>query len=55
MIYRFLPKSVYIDDTEYKIRNDGDYGVVLDVISALNNSKLSDYERAYCALYIFYK
>lgn len=55
MIYRFLPKSVYIDDTEYKIRNDGDYGVVLDVISAINNSKLSDYERAYCALYIFYK
>ncbi len=55
MIYRFLPKSVYIDDVEYKIRNNGDYGVILDVISALNNSKLSDYERAYCALYIFYE
>ena len=54
MIDYTLPKSVNIDDTQYKIRNDCDYRVVLDVICALNDIELSDNEKIYCALKIFY-
>lgn len=54
MIDYTLPKSVNIDGTEYKIRNDCDYRVVLDVICALNDIELSDNEKIYCALKIFY-
>ena len=54
MIDYTLPKSVNIDDTQYKIRNDCDFRVVLDVICALNDIELSDNEKIYCALKIFY-
>lgn len=50
-----LPKSVEIDDKIFKIRNDCDYRVVLDVISALNDDELDDYNKIKCALFIFYE
>lgn len=50
-----LPKSVEIDGDLYKIRNDCDYRVVLDVISALNDKDLPQQNRAECALFIFYE
>ena len=50
-----LPVSVEIDGIDYKITNKCDYRMVLDVISALNDNKLSDNEKMQCALYIFYE
>lgn len=49
-----LPKSVEIDGIIHKIRNDCDYRVVLDTISALNDDELSDEDKIECALFIFY-
>ena len=59
-----LPKYVELDgineDNEicrvnYKIRNDCDYRIVLDVISALNDTELDEQNRLSCALFIFYE
>lgn len=50
-----LPVSVEIDWKEYKIRNNCDYRVVLDVLSALNDKELDDECKAKCALFIFYE
>lgn len=58
-----LPKYVELngmnEDNEicrvnYKIRNDCDYRIVLDVINALNDSELDEQNRLQCALFIFY-
>lgn len=49
-----LPKSVEINGINHKIRNDCDYRVVLDTISALNDDELSDEDKIECALFIFY-
>lgn len=54
MINYGLPKSVYIDDEEYHINCDGDFRMILDVISVINDSDLTDQEKAICALNIFY-
>lgn len=50
-----LPISVEIDGQIHPIRNGCDYRVVLDAISALNDTELSEKERIYCALFIFYE
>lgn len=44
-----------VDGERLKIRNRCDYRVVLDCISALNDMDMSDDERVWCALYIFYQ
>lgn len=54
MINYDLPKVVEIDGEEYSINNDGDYRMVLDVISALKDNKMKEQERAVVALNIFY-
>lgn len=54
MIYN-LPKSVIVDDTEYKICNDCDYRTVLDVIEVLNDKELIDISKIKCSLYLFYQ
>lgn len=54
MINYSLQKEVIIDDKVYKINKDGDYRVILDIIDALNDNDLSENEKAYCALNIFY-
>ena len=50
-----LPIDVEIDGAKHKIRNGGDYRVILDVIAALKDEELSTAERVQCALYIFYE
>lgn len=50
-----LPKTVEIGGTEYKIRNDCDYRVVLDIIGALNDNELDRECQLRCALFIFYE
>ena len=49
-----LPIAVEIDGIDYSIRNECDYRVVLDVISALNDAELDLEARLFCALSIFY-
>ena len=49
-----LPISVEINGKEYAIRNNCDYRVVLDVISALNDEDLEMEYRVECALFQFY-
>lgn len=49
-----LPKSITIKDKEYPIRNDGDYRMVLDCFSALQDTELSEQERIIVSLAIFY-
>lgn len=50
-----LPIDVEINGEKFKIRNKCDYNVVLDVISALKDTELSERDRMRCALYIFYE
>ena len=49
-----LPTSVWIEEKEYKIRKDGDYRMVLDCFSALQDIELGEEERIITALIIFY-
>ena len=49
-----LPYAVEIDGESYKIRNNCDYKVILDVIEALNDQELTEEEQLKCALYVFY-
>lgn len=50
-----LPLEVNINGKNHPIRNQCDYRVVLDAISALNDNKLTNEEKIKCALYIFYE
>ena len=50
----FIPKSIWVDGKEYRIRNDGDYRVILDCFRALEDVELSAEERLLAALIIFY-
>ena len=50
-----LPTTVEIDGKEFAIRERCNYSVVLDVIAVLNDDELSDREKMFCALYIFYE
>lgn len=54
MINYDLPKSIFIDGKEYTINKNGDYRVILDIICALNDNSLSQQEKAYISLNIFY-
>lgn len=54
MINYELPTTICISGIEYPINKKGDYRMVLDVISALNDKELTEQERAYAALSIFY-
>ena len=47
-----LPRSVTVADTEYRI--DSDYRSILDILCAFNDPDLSDNEKVYICLYIFY-
>ena len=49
-----IPTSIEINGTSYAIRNNGDFRMVLDVFSALNDIELEEKERIACALIIFY-
>lgn len=50
-----IPTSIHIADTKLKIRENGDYRMVLDCFSALNDIELTKEERVYCCLIIFYE
>ena len=50
-----LPISITIADKEYKIRNNGDYRVILDCFDALEDTELDENTRLGVALIIFYE
>lgn len=54
MLYT-LPTSVETDNREYIIRNKGDFRVVLDCFSALNDPELTKQARLLTCLIIFYE
>ncbi len=47
-----LPTSVEVNGTEYKIQSD--YRAALDILAALSDNELSNEDKAYAALDIFY-
>ena len=55
MINYDLPTYICINGINHPIRNKGDYRVVLDVITALNDPDLKPIERVECALFIFFE
>ena len=50
-----IPTTIVIDDKEFPIRCKGDYRMVLDCFSCLNDFDLTEQERVYGALIIFYE
>lgn len=50
-----LPISVTVNDTEYKITNAGDFRMVLDCFSALNDIEMGEDFRILASLLIFYE
>ena len=49
-----IPITVTVNENVYTIRDKGDYRMVLDVFTALNDIELEHNERILAALYIFY-
>lgn len=49
-----LPTTIEINDREFGIRNDGDYRMVLDCFSALQDADIPKRERLMTAVVIFY-
>lgn len=50
-----IPTSIEVDGRIYKIRNDGDYRVILDCFQALGDIELTAQERLLAVLIIFYQ
>lgn len=50
-----LPTEIMIENVPYQIRNRGDYRMVLDVFSILEDEELEQSERIISALMIFYE
>ena len=50
-----IPTSINIEGTEFQIRNNGDYRMVLDCFNALQDADLTKQERLFVSLIIFYK
>ena len=50
-----LPTEIMIGERPYNIRNRGDYRVILDAFSALEDEELEQKERIISALIIFYQ
>ena len=49
-----LPTSIFVEDKEYKIREAGDFRVVLDCFSALGDIEMGEDFRVLASLIIFY-
>lgn len=49
-----LPTSITIEDKEYPIRNNGDFRMVLDCFTCLQDVELDEQERIITSLCIFY-
>ena len=54
MINYDLPKEIEVGGLVYPITKSGDYRLILDIITALNDDELSEEERAIVCLMMFY-
>ena len=50
-----IPVSVQVGDTQYNIRNKGDFRMVLDCFAALDDEQLTAQERILACVIIFYE
>ena len=50
-----IPKNVYVGEQSYHVRNDGDFRMVLDCFSALNDIEMGEDYRILASLIIFYE
>lgn len=50
-----LPTEIVVEECPYHIRNRGDYRVILDIFSVLEDEELEQKERIISALIIFYE
>ena len=50
-----LPKTILIDDKTYPIRNNADYRLILDIMTALQDNELDKQEQLITALAVFYE
>lgn len=50
-----IPTSINVDGKEYRIRNNGDFRVILDCFQALADVELTARERLLASLIIFYE
>lgn len=50
-----IPTTIVIEDREFPIRCRGDYRMVLDCFSCLNDTELDEQERTLACLIIFYE
>ena len=50
-----IPTSVMVGNVRYNNRNNGDFRTILDCFSALNDVELSQQERLFASLIIFYE
>ena len=50
-----LPTTITLDDKDYAITNNGDFRMVLDCFSALEDLELSEDLRVLASLIIFYE
>ena len=50
-----IPTTITVNDREYPIRCNGDYRMVLDCFSCLNDTSLTEQERGLACLIIFYE
>ena len=50
-----LPTSIFVEDKEYKICKAGDFRVILDCFSALNDIEMGEDFRILASLIIFYE
>lgn len=50
-----IPTTIELQGTEFNIRNNGDYRVILDCFMALEDAELTKQERLFASLIIFYE
>ncbi len=50
-----LPTTLHLNNQDFKIRNKGDFRVILDCFNALNDRELDEQERLYAMLIIFFE
>ena len=54
MKYRYLPTEITIGDKIYPINKNGDYEIILDIFEVMKDKELTEQEKTFVCLNIFY-